>query len=199
MSNPEHIFWDSCVFIRYLTELPSDFVGDISAYIKDVKDGSRKVYYSTIVYTEIRQRYFDYPGQNGTGSYRGTVELFEDLGRNFIPIEPSPNILLDAGQMRSVDSVNPDPKALSNRVLSTPDAIHLATCLFARDVFGLDEIVFQTFDAGKRGNHDGKCIPMLGFERWYPERVRTPIIQGVCSMPRGLPEHPQPSMFGRLP
>jgi hypothetical protein len=43
MINSDHLFWDSCVFIRYLTGIPPEHNGDIDDYIEDAKKGSGSV------------------------------------------------------------------------------------------------------------------------------------------------------------
>jgi hypothetical protein len=38
MSEPNY-YWDSCVFNRYLTEIPPDNLDDIDAFMEDAKKG----------------------------------------------------------------------------------------------------------------------------------------------------------------
>jgi hypothetical protein len=45
-SELKHLIWDTCVFGRYLTGEPADFVDDIEAFIADVRRGRKTVYYS---------------------------------------------------------------------------------------------------------------------------------------------------------
>lgn len=189
MNGPEHMFWDSCVFLRYLTENPSDYVDDIARFISDAQRGDRKIYYSTICYTEIRPGYLK-------RQYSDIHELFKAWGRNFIPIEPNPNILIAAGEVRDVLPVNPsDPNTKTNRVIGTPDAIQLMTCLHLRDVLGVDDVVFHSFDKGRSTSWEGKCVPIIGFERWYPEEKRNGHIGDICSLPRAEPAHPDKDLL----
>jgi len=189
---PKHLFWDSCVFIRYLTK--GEGWLDIAELISDTKakfQGERRhVYYSTLTYAEIRPRHF-------VGSAHGSLDdLLAELGAAFEPIDPNPNILKAAGELRDAVPVNPFPKEDPDkkRVISTPDSIHLMTCVFARDVLGVSDIVFQTFDNGKGSTWEGKCVPLLSFERWFPENVRTQRVSEVCSLPRAKPEDPEPPL-----
>lgn len=154
------------------------------------RDGKRKIHYSTITYTEIRQEFF-----KGAG-YGSITEFFSDLGTNFYPIEPNPNILIASGELRSAKSTNPsDPNPPNQRSIGTPDAIHLMTCLYARDVLGIPDIVFHTFDKGNGTGWEGRTVPIIGFERWFPE-PRQPRVADVCGLVRVPPLHPQPGMKG---
>ena len=68
------------------------------------------------------------------------------------------------------------------------------TCLHLREVAGVADIVFHTFDEGKNKNWEGRCVPLIGFERWYPDQMRTGRIAEVCSLRRERPKHPQPDL-----
>lgn len=84
------------------------------------------------------------------------------------------------------------------RTLGTPDAIHLASCIYARDTLRIRDIVFQTLDEGKGASWEGRCIPLLGFERWYPEASRTHHVKLVCELQRSKPFLVQPNLQGLI-
>lgn len=65
----------------------------------------------------------------------------------------------------------------------------------ARDTLGIGDIVFHTLDEGKGPSWEGKCIPLLGLERWFPNR-RGPLIEKVCGLARSKPSHPRPMFKG---
>lgn len=186
-----HLFWDSCIFIRYVVgDANAPFFEDIARFVEDVRQGKRKVYFSTLTYAEMRQ-------ENFKGGDYGTVkEFFNDLGANFMPIEPNPNILIQAGELRSAGSTNPGKPNSPSRVIATPDAIMMATCLYAQDALGIPDIVLHSTDEGKHKGPEGKCIPIVGFERWYPEATRPPIVERVCSLRKEAPQHPEPMLQG---
>lgn len=194
MTVSPNLFWDSCIFIRYLTGIEeSECFGDICKFIGEAKAGTRKIYFSTVTFAEIRQEYLK------TGGYGSIREFFGDMGGSFIPIEPNPNVMIATGELRSAKSTNPgDPKATTSRVIGTPDAIILTTCLYARDVLGIADILFHTTDEGKGRSWEGKCVPLLKFEEWYPEATRTDRVREVCGLARSKPLHPEPTFEGMV-
>jgi predicted nucleic acid-binding protein len=181
------MFWDSCVFIRYLTETPPQYLDDIENYIKDAQAKRRRIYFSTLSFTEVRPRYLRQ--QN----YGSVLAFFDSWRSAFIPIDPTPNVFIAAGELRNVDPTNPSDPTARLRILGTADSIHLATCLHVRDTLSISDIVFHTFDDGKGKTWEGRCVPLLSFERWYPPSTRTNLIQDVCDLPRTVPAYPQMS------
>ena len=114
-----------------------------------------------------------------------------------VPIEPSPNVMMHASELRSATPTDPGrPKVPASRVISTPDAIMLATCAYARDAYGIEDIILHSTDEGKHPNWAGKCIPIIGFEKWYPKGARSEPIEAVCSLNRSKPIHPEPHLTG---
>jgi predicted nucleic acid-binding protein len=185
LKDSPNLFWDSCVFIRYLTG--GVLADEIGSLIADARKKSRTIYFSTIAFAEIRQRHF-----KGT-TFGDIQDFFHDLGAAFEPIDPNPNILIAAGELRDAAPTSPsgDTRAQAERVIGTADAIHLATCIYARDVMGISDIIFHTLDEGKGKTWEGRCVPLLGFERWFPEATRAPRVAEVCGLERRKPLHPQ--------
>lgn len=181
--DPKNMFWDSCIFIRFLIQHPQDYLSDITDYISDVKNGKRKVYFSTIAFSEIRPRHL-------TAKNIGTInDLFKDLGSAFIGIDPNPNILSGCGRIRDVDPVH--KVKTGKRALGVPDSIHLMTCLFIKETMGVDDIVFHSFDEGKSRGWEEKCVPPLHFEEWYEHAQDNAEIRKICELKRCKPEYPQ--------
>jgi hypothetical protein len=188
----KNLFWDSCVFIRYVTrDESSPHFQDICRFASEARSGKRQILYSTLTLAEFRQDHF-------TESPFGSVkDFFDDMGSACIPIEPNPNVMIAAGELRSAKSTNPgDPNPPKQRSIATPDAIILSTCLFARDQLGIDDIIFHTTDEGKGKNWYGRSVPIIGLERWYPESTRTEMIRRICTLPREKPIHPEPTLDG---
>ncbi|XBQ15701.1 MAG: hypothetical protein ABL308_12170 [Oceanicaulis sp.] len=195
MNNPPTpLFWDSCNFIRYATGAGNEeFVDDLSLFIDESrgKNPRWKIYYSTIVLAEFR------PSLLKSTKFGGIDDFFDDFGSAFYPIDPNPVILADAGRIKDIrphDKSN--PRMPSKRVVGTPDAIHLATCLFARDVLGISDISFQTLDKGKGSSWEGKCLPLVGLEDWFPPEARCDVTKRVLGLKRELPKHPEPRLIG---
>ncbi|GAO39186.1 hypothetical protein SCH01S_28_00450 [Sphingomonas changbaiensis NBRC 104936] len=188
----KNFFWDSCIFIRYLVGNSAEACfQDISRFVDEARAGKRTIYFSTVTYAELRQEFFK------GGEYGSIRDLFDDLGASFIPIEPNPNILIQAGELRSAKSTNPgDPNPPAQRAIATPDAILLVSTLWVRDVLNVPDILFHTTDEGKGKGWAGRSVPIIGFERWYPEATRTPMVSRVCSLRREQPQHPEPTLEG---
>jgi hypothetical protein len=182
-----NLFWDSCVFIRFLTQSSGKGLNHIHPIISDAKKNIVKIYYSTIIYTEIRPSHLK-------SEYGSIDNLFKALGSSFEPIDPNPNILKFAGELRDARPTNPNKGETTSRVIGTPDAIQLMTCVHVRDTLDVSDIEFQTYDEGKNPGWEGKCVPLLGFERWYPENSRGPRVQEVCDLPRVQPHHENPGL-----
>jgi predicted nucleic acid-binding protein len=182
------------VFYRYLTGVPPELVDDIHRFIEDARKGERKIYASTIVLAEIRHAALRTKGF-------GTIEAFiNDVRKGVLLIDPNPNIMIAAGRLKDCQSTNPsgDSRAKA-RVIGTADAIHLATCLHLRDTMGVKGIVFHTFDDGKGSTWEGRCVPLLSFEKWFPENGRPACIDEVCGLDRVKPLHPVPNLFSVQP
>ena len=189
--NSPHLFWDSCVFIRYITgDTEGDCFSDICRFVDEARAGKRKIYFSTMAFAEIRQEFLM------QAEYGSIQEFFADLGSSFIPIDANPNILIAAGELRSAKSTNPQYPDKSGRPIGTADAVMLTSCLFARDVLGISDIVFHSFDTGSGKSWEGRCVPLVGFERWFPATGRAPRVAQVCGLPRSLPIHPEPQLEG---
>jgi hypothetical protein len=187
--NLENLFWDTCIFIRYITnDVQSPCFDDIARFIADAKNGKRKIFYSTISLAEFRDDYFE-------GSRFGSIRDFlDDMGSACIPIEPNPNVMISVGELRSAKSVNPAPGG-NSRPIATPDAIVMMSAVYAREALGINDIVLHSTDEGKGKGWAGKAVPIVGFENWFPEGSRTERVKQVCALPRIKPLHPEPQLL----
>lgn len=189
IEGPKNLFWDSCVFIRYLVQSPSELCDDIEEFVRDAQNGDRKIHYSTITLVEIRESQLKIRG------YDYIEDFFRDFESAFIPIEADYDVMRVAGAMRDVPRSHPNKE--NKKVLGTGDAIQLASCVLLRDRNGVDDVVFHTFDDGRGRNWEGRCVSLLSFEDWYPSsRGKVQIIDDVCRLPRIRPEHPAPPIPG---
>ncbi len=190
-----HLYWDSCVFIRFIIGNVDDpFLSQLRQHVLDAQEGRTKIYYSTISFAEIRPQFFNH------SSTRTIEDFFDDFQGAFHGIGPSPDILISAGKIRDHNYNNPaaGPPSKKNgshkRALGTPDAIHLMTCLHLRDTYNLTEIKFHTFDEGKGSTWEGKCVPLLSFEKWITG-ISDPLVTKVASLPREKPIHSRPALI----
>jgi hypothetical protein len=186
-----HLFWDTCIFIRYLTnDVDAPHFNDIAKFVADAKAGNRQIYYSTISLAEFRQEYFD-------GSKFGSIQdFFADMGSACLPVEPNPNIMMAVSELRSAKSTNPSDPKIAGRIIATPDAIVMMTAAYTRDTLGVGDLILQSTDEGKGKSWAGKTVPIVGFEKWYPEATRTDRVKEICALPREKPNHPEPDLFG---
>jgi hypothetical protein len=102
-ASSNNLYWDSCVFIRFLTRSPTDLLSDIDQYMREAKAGKLLIHCSALVFTEIKPRFLK--------PAFGTIDaFFAVLGSAVAPFDPNPNILSWAGRLRDHVPVNPsDP------------------------------------------------------------------------------------------
>lgn len=126
MDKPKRIYWDSCVFISYIAgekRDPYEMAG-IDDVVRDVD--SEKV----ILVTSVVAR----------------VEVLKDMGdkqEKFIEVLQNPNIQeIDVNKIiaQMAGDIRYQFQQIGKNWLKTPDAVHLATALWAE----VDE--FHTFD-----------------------------------------------------
>lgn len=131
MDKPKRIYWDSCIFISYMAgENREQFeIAGIDDVVKDV-DLNKIILVTSVV---------------------ARVEVLRDLGDKrdkFINVLQNPNIQeIDVNKVigQLAGDIRHQFQQIGINRLMTPDAIHLATALWA----GVDE--FHTFDgAGKQ-------------------------------------------------
>ncbi|MEZ5872855.1 MAG: hypothetical protein R3D32_13655 [Nitratireductor sp.] len=158
-SKSSNHFWDSCVLIRYLTQNPPELLGDMAKILDEAKVGKRKIWISTILFAEFR------PNLLSTNTRINSIsDLVTEMEGVLIPVAPNMDITLRAGRMRRHSFYKPDGERQHNekkRVLSVPDAIQLATCLFVKEALGINDIEFHTFDDGRGSNYEEKAVSLL--------------------------------------
>ncbi len=129
------------MLVRYITKSPAFLVPDIKTYVQEAAGGKRKIFFSTLLYAEIRPSLLE---EVGFGSVQDLVDDFEDA---FEPIGPTPPILQLAARLRDHLFHNtPMHREEKNKILTVPDSIHLATCIYVRDTLGHADVVFHTLD-----------------------------------------------------
>ncbi len=187
MPEPINYFWDSCVFSAFLQDEHEAYdLGSIQSFLEDAQAGRAKIYCSTLSSGEVLPSHI----KDG-GSFE---EFMEDYEGAVIPISPEPNVMTMSGRFRDL----PYAKGVStNRRLSTPDAIILATAIHVSEVYEVPIAAFHTFDGGGKKDLDGnRAIPILGYETWC-EGFSEPqmlIANKIVAMNRCRPIHPAPRL-----
>jgi predicted nucleic acid-binding protein len=182
----KHLYWDTCVIVRWLTGEPPQLVDHVDQFLEEAARGDRTIVVSTLVLAELRPSFLT------KKAFGDIFKFFADFESAFQLIDPSPNIMATAGRLKDLEF----EKTGGRRHVGTADAIHLVTCLYARDHLGLTDIVFHTFDRGKRSDGaEGKTMPMIGFESWCGRYPDHDLVKQVLALPRCEPVHPSPKMI----
>lgn len=182
-------FWDTCIFYAFLGNLEEQYdVHSIQQYIDECRRGEIKIISSTIVLAELRPSIV-------LKSRSMTVDsFFSMMSASVILMSPDPNIMRLAARLRDL----PYKRDKSNkRQLSTPDAIHLATCVHAAEHHGAPIEAFHTFDnGGKRDEDGGKAVPLIDYHRWCEgfEPKHWAYASKVINLKRCKPTHPSPKL-----
>lgn len=189
-STNSHVFWDSCVAIRYLTETPDSYVSDIAKLFNEATAGKVTIWISTILFAEVLPHHLKKKG------YGSIQDLLDDLSGACNPIGPTPPILMQAARLRDHSYMHKEPQHNEKkRVLSVPDAIHLATCLYVQDAMGISDIKFQTLDDGKNRNYEERAVSLLRYQDYSEHLADDPDVALVRGLGRGLPIQTQPAII----
>jgi len=187
MAEIENYFWDSCVFAAYLKDEQAAYdIASIQAYLSEAKSGKARIYCSSISSGEVLPSHI-----KGGGTFEDFMADYEGA---VIQHDPDPNIMTMCGRFRDL----PYKKGQStNRRLSTPDAIILATAVHLRDAFGVVFSAFHTFDGGGKKDLDGnRQIPILTYETWCEDFSLEQYVLAarIITLPRCKPIHPEPGL-----
>ena len=140
---PIRDYWDSCLFIAYLKNLPSerDRVDAVSWLFNEAKFGRRIIIISTFVLSEVR------PHSSYDSDKIALIEDLFDTDRPFIQIVSVTRTI--ARQCRTICANFPD--------LTNPDGIHIATAIHQK----VDN--FFTFD-GDRATKLKRSADLLQYD-----------------------------------
>lgn len=188
VSNSSHHFWDSCVLIRYLTENPIENVADIAKFLDEAKAGNRHIWMSSMVIAEIK------PHQLYMQGFLNFQQLLDDIQAAVTLVTPSVPINMLASRLQGHE-YHRTPKAddEKNKLLSSMDAVHLATCIHIRDDQQVHDIEFHTFDDG-RGGSKPRGLSLLNYHKFAEHLLADPDVKAVCDLPRMPPNHPSPGL-----
>lgn len=159
------IYWDTCVFITWLTEEKSKWPASIWQGIQDVVDlveaGQAILVTSTLIRTEV---------------FLGKLTL--EQKQKFAGLLRRKNVEEVAPHMRITDRAS---TIREKHKIKTPDAIHLATAI----LYDVDEM--HTMDGWHEdGKRDG-LLALSGNVADYSLRITEPYPRGTPPAPSGTP------------
>ena len=184
MAYTRKLFWDSCVLNAHLYDEQDKYdVASIRQFLEEALDDRLyEIYVSTVSLAETSTKKLK--------GKRLMLEFFADYAGHLHTVEPSPNVMIMAGQLRDLRFKKADIQG--DRVLSVPDAIMLASCLYLEDAFGISVDVFHTFDDSKRQQK----MPLLSLNEYCEHFTGedAELAQRLCSLKRERPIHPTPNL-----
>lgn len=185
MADPNY-FWDSCVFSAYLCDQAEQYdIPSLEQYLDEAKAGKCSIYSSSLAMVEVL------PSKMVKAEdFNAFVEDFQGA---IVLIDATPNVMALAASLRDL----PYRKHQSNRVLTSPDSIMLATAVHMADAYQTPIDEFHTFDKGRKPDADGnRTVPMLGFEEWCDGFTDEHLVvaQPVIDLTRRMPVHPAPQL-----
>jgi predicted nucleic acid-binding protein len=135
-------YWDSCLFINFLTRQDQEKADTVAALIERARRETFRILVSTLVIAEVR------PSDEYSQASREIVEEIFATNRPYIQFAaPTRSIATRARELGA-----------ENRQLTVPDCIHLATAM------ELEADVFFTWD-GDRDNVLRRSRGLLRFDR----------------------------------
>ena len=186
VSTSNHHFWDSCVLIRYLTNNPIDHVADIAKFLDEAKAGTRHIWMSTMVIAEIK------PHQLHLRGFENFQQLHDDIQAAVTLVTPSVPINMLASRLQSHEyHRTPRQEEEKTRMLTSMDAVHLATCVHVRDDMAVADVEFHTFDDGRSGPRP-RGLSLLNYDKYAEHLLHNADVKAVCDLPRMIPAHPSP-------
>lgn len=186
-----NLFWDSCVFYAFLADDRASYdVNSIAQYLQEARNGSHRIYASTLVLAEVTPNAIK---KTGIGTFE---DFIADLQGAVVLVAPTPNIMLMAARLKDL----PYSKANSkSRRLSTADAIMLASCADVSDAQGVKIDFFHTFDDGKKRDPvHGRMVPLISYEQWCQGFTtdQMTVAKPIIDLNRRQPIHPAPMLPG---
>jgi len=180
-----NLFWDSCVFSAFLYDEKDTYdLAPIEQYLAEAKAGKHKIYTSSVVFAEVATSKIKHKKLGTMG------DLIRDFTGSVIVIDPSVNVMQLSGRLRDIRY----KKGQSDkRVLSTGDAVMLATALHLEDAYNVKVDVFHTYDNAKK-----KFVPILSFQDWCEGLMgdQAKCAKRVCDLRRSKPIHSSPRLPG---
>jgi len=179
MAEEPIFYWDACIFLEHLREEPvsPQKAEAIRTILQDNKDHKNRIITSAITHVEVLPKKLTARDAQRENEYWDYYD-----GRWFVDIEVTRPIINLARDIKDYYFVEGDPmNGVAHKMLSTGDAIHLATAIVA----SVEE--FHTRDKRRSGGN----VPLLSL----PECSANGKIAGQWSLKIISPEDDQASLF----
>ena len=188
MTEVSRVLWDACVLYRWLSKSPIEYTDHITQYVEDARTGKAEIFISSISLAELRPSVIKKPGYTPASIIREACAFIRI-------IDTSPDIMSLAGMLKDVTYIcSTDlPKVKErSRILTTGDAIQLATGVWMKEYFGVQNLELHTFDDGKGKNSEvyAKTVPMLSYHNWCKGLEANDNVQLAVELKRRKPLHP---------
>jgi predicted nucleic acid-binding protein len=188
LSTSQNNFWDTNVLARYLSDQADNVSGDIARMVEEARNGDRKIWHSTLLYAEFHPEFL-----NGT-KYKTIADLIADLEGVLLPVAPNADVMMRSARLRQHRFERPvgiRERTEKPRVLTTPDAIQLATALHIKEALKVPDLEFLTFDDGKTKNYETtnehKTVSLLHLQDYSGHLMLDPDVKAACELRRVRP------------
>jgi predicted nucleic acid-binding protein len=179
-------FLDTNVVLRHANSDDGAHSGDIARILEDAENNKRRLWISSVLFGELR------PSSFAPGKFASVNDLAKYIRSIATVIAPDPNIMMAAARLRDIRwnrvgrQRNEKP-----RTISLGDAIHLSSAIFVRDVVGIEDIEFLTFDDGRSETDeldDGtSSLSILRLEDYTDGIGSNQDVAGLVRLPRMRP------------
>lgn len=180
--------WDSCVFIAYLNQEDSSYdIPSIQQYLDDAEAGTCQIFVSSIGFAEVIRGHLVNPEDGAL------ADFLNDLNASITVQSANANVCEIAGRLKDIKFKKGTSEG---RILTTGDAIFLATAIYLEHDLEIDLDAFHTFDAGRSSKHieGAKAVPMLGIDEWLEGVEETDLVAQLRAVNICKPIHPEPKI-----
>lgn len=197
ISSSQNHFVDTNVLLRHANNTAGEFANDIATILADAVGASpkRRLWISSVLFAELRPSTF-VPGKFAT------LDEFAKYLRSIAEVvDPNPTVMLRAARLRDMKWQR-DPKLLSKgelpRIMTLGDAIHIASALFVKEAYPVDDLEFLTFDnkadSSVETGPGAKSLPLLSIGNFVHNISSNPDVFAVLSLPIVKPALRQSTM-----
>lgn len=188
----KHLFWDSCVFIRYLIgDETARHFDDISRYIDKAKHGKRIIYFSTLPSPKSAKSIFKPPSLAASRTFLRTwAQVSFRSSRTQTSLSRPANCVAPRVQIRAIQIRQRNGRyRRRTRYFSSP-AFLCETC----SAFRISRSKQRTKAKARVGR--GAASRCSALSAGFQNRGERLMVSQVCSLVREAPMHPEPMLEG---